>query len=231
MKKTIIYLIILFCHHISNCQSVNKDTILERTNPKFLNLNEHQIFIDTTRNSKFYLEIKNWKKSKYDYQNIEEYLKSLNNNFEVKSIDLKKFPKKFIRVRKLNGEFVLYNRCDGIDFRFELLKNQFIIYGIWESEVHIISKIIELKKDYLKLELNSINSRTRFQKSYLEIKRKESLIFELNFENESRNLSLLITTIDKINEFELVVNHCPKMKMPEFENFDGMKKKELIKIE
>ena len=83
----------------------------------------------------------------------------------------------------------------------------------------------------MNLELNSIKSRTEFQKSYLELKRKENSIFELNFKNEYINLNLYLTPLDKLNEFDLVVNHCPEMKVYEYEYFDGMKKDKKIEIE
>ena len=37
-----------------------EDTIVERNTPSSLDLSKHQIFIDTTRNSIFYKNIKNW---------------------------------------------------------------------------------------------------------------------------------------------------------------------------
>lgn len=216
---------------IGTSQNLRKDSILKRTNPKFLNLEKSQIFIDTTRNSEFYSKIKNWKKSKYDLDITKDYLEGLNKEFNGINIELKEFPKNFVMLRKLNGEFILYDRCDGIDLRFELTKNKFFIYGTWEPAVHTISKVIELERDYLKLELNSLKSRTKFQKSYLEIKRKNNLIFELSFKNELRNLNLHLTTIDKINQFDLVVCHSPNVKGFEYEYFDGMKKNKRIEIE
>ena len=70
MKKNIILLILLFSFKVGTSQNLKRNSILKRANPKFLNLKKAQIFIDTTRNSKFYLSIKNWKKSKYDKKDI-----------------------------------------------------------------------------------------------------------------------------------------------------------------
>jgi hypothetical protein len=231
MKKIIVLLILLFSFNIGISQNLKEESIIIKTDPKFLNLKKAQTFIDTTRNSEFYLKIKNWKKSKYDLEDIENYLRKLNEKYSSIDIGLNDFTRNFVMLRKLNGEFILYDRCDGIDLRFELTKNKFFIYGVWESEVHTISKIIELKKDYLKLELNSNKSRTEFQRSYLEIKRKQSSIFELNFKNELRDLNLYMTTLSKINEFDLVVCHSPNTKGIEYKYFDGMKKNKPIEIE
>ncbi|WP_422092092.1 hypothetical protein [Tenacibaculum ovolyticum] len=231
MKKNIVLLILLLSFKIGTSQNLRKDSILKRTNPKFLNLKKTQIFIDTTRSSEFYLRIKNWKKSKYDMEDIGNYLKRLDKNFNNINIELKDFPKNFVMLRKLNGKFILYDRCDGIDLRFELTKNNFFIYGVWESEVHTISKVVELKKHSLNLELNSIKSRTEFQKSFLELKRIENSIFEINFKNEHTKLNLYLTSLDKISEFDLVVNHCLEMKIFEYQYFDEMKKTKKIEIE
>ncbi len=86
------------------------DTILERNDPKSLDLSKHQIFIDTTRNSIFYEGIKQWSESKWDKQSINSSLKAINKDFKSKQIDIKNFPSHFITLRKLNDQFVLYNR-------------------------------------------------------------------------------------------------------------------------
>ncbi|GAB7258322.1 hypothetical protein [Polaribacter marinaquae] len=227
----IIILSIISGKIFSQTERFEKDTIIEKNNPKSLNLNENQIFIDTTRNSIFYKRIENWKKSKYDINDTKLSLKKLNENFKPKSIQLKEFPNNFITLRKLKGEYILYERCDGIDQRFELLKDSFIIYGPLESKAHTIYKLIESKKGNIKLELNSIESRTKFQKTIIEIHKINESVYEMTFKNKNRNFKIFLTTIERIREFNLVVNHCPKMKMSEFEKFDGMKKAELIEIE
>ena len=53
----------------------------------------------------------------------------------------------------------------------------------------------------------------------------------MSFQNENLKISKYLTNWNKIEKFNLVVNHCPKMKMSEFGKFDGMKKTELIEIE
>ena len=110
-----------------NIQKISKDTIIERNNPKSLDLSKHQIFIDTTRNSEFYKKLKNWTKSELDIKEITNSSKKHNVRFPEKLINLKIIPNYFISLRKLNNEFILYDRCDGIEQRYEITENLFVI--------------------------------------------------------------------------------------------------------
>ena len=150
MKQILIILIALFIVNCSRNKNSNtkssiefiEDTILEKNNPKSIDLSKHQLFIDTTRNSIFYDKLKNWSESEYQIRDIEIYLNEINKGFTPKSINLKKFPSRFISLRNLNNKFILYDRCDGIDQRFVFRDTAFITYGPLESDAESISKII-----------------------------------------------------------------------------------------
>lgn len=197
-----------------------EDTILERNNPKSLDLSKHQIFIDTTRNSKFYNDLKSWSESKWDRQSINSSLKEINKYFQPKKIDLKNFPAHFITLRKLNGQFVLYDRCDGIDPRFEIRDTAFIFYGPLESNVESISRMISLTDNSIELELRTLQSKANNQKAKLKIEKIEEFIYKLTYKNQTFVRTEYVTVIDGIEKFDLIVNNCTTMKMMEFDGFD-----------
>jgi hypothetical protein len=189
-----------------------EDTILERNNPNSLDLSKNQVFIDTTRSSKFYESIKNWSASKFAEQEISSILNTINKNFQPKQVDLKDFPSRFITLRELNKEFVLYDRCDGIDRRFEIRDTAFIIYGPLESNAESISKLILLSDKSVELELRTYHAKS----NRLRIDKIDGFIYKLVYDDEVQYL----TTIDRIGKFDLVVNNCPIIKMVEFDGFD-----------
>lgn len=197
-----------------------EDTILERNNPNSLDLTKHQIFIDTTRSSKFYESLKNWSESKWDKQTIDSYLNTINKDFQPKKVDLNGFPSQFVTLRKLNNQFVLYDRCDGIDPRFEIRDTAFIFYGPLESDAESISKLILLSNNSVELELRTFQAKTNDQTSRLRIDKIDDFIYKLVYKNQTFDKIEYLTTIDEIEKFDLVVNNCPTMKMKEFDGFD-----------
>ncbi len=200
--------------------NVEIDTILERNNPKSLDLTKHQIFIDTTRSSEFYERLRNWEQSELDKQTIELYLNEINKDFQPKEIDLKGFPSHFITLRKLNNQFVLYDRCDGVDPRFKISDTAFISYGPLELGVESISKLISLTNNSIELELRTYQSKSNNQKSRLKIEKIEDFIYKMTYAYQTYNSIEYLTTINGIENFDLVVNNCTTMKMLEFDGFD-----------
>jgi len=197
------------------------DTILERNNPNSLDLSKHQIFIDTTRSSEFYERLKNWRQPKWDKQTIDSYLHEIKEDFRPVQIDLKGFPSHFITLRKLNDQFVLYDRCDGIDPRFEIQGTAFIFYGPLESNPEFISKMIALSDNSIQLELRRISAKPENQKSELKIEKVDESVYKLTYKNQILGRVEYLTTVKQIEKFDLVVNNCPKMKMMEFDGFDA----------
>lgn len=205
-------------------EEAEEDTILERNDPNSLDLSKHQIFIDTTRNSEFYESVKNWSESKWDKQSIDSYLNTINKDFQPKKVDLNGFPSHFITLRKLNNQFVLYDRCDGIDPRFEIRDTAFIFYGPLESDAESISKMISLSDNSVELELRTFQAKSNDQKSRLKIDKIDDFIYKLVYKNQTFDRVEYLTTIDGIEKFDLVVNNCPTRKMIEFDGFDEEEK-------
>lgn len=201
-----------------------EDTILERNTPENLDFSQHQVYIDTTGSSRFFKEITDWDKSRWDIESITSGIKYYSKDFKPKPINIKKFPSKFISLRKLNNQFVLYSRCNGIDERYEINKNAFIFLGPLESEVELISKVLINTKDVLKLELRTYEQKSPDKKSIILIEKINNLIYKLTYSNLKFNYIDYLTSVDKVNEFDLIVNYCPKEMMLEYDKFDQIEK-------
>ena len=197
-----------------------EDTVLEKNNPNVLDLAEHQLFIDTTRNSEFYRAVENWKPNEWAVKSISSTLAAIKEADEPTVIDTKDFPTNFIAVQKLNGEFVLYDRCDGIDPRFEIRNNAVIFYGPLESDAEPIEKLLSLSDDKIEIQLISHPAKTPDKKSILTIERVSDIVYELNYRNQTFEWSEFVTPTENIGHFYLVVNHCPTMKMFEYGGFE-----------
>jgi hypothetical protein len=197
-----------------------QDTIPERNNPKSVDLTKHQLFIDTTRTSEFYERLKNWKESDGDRQSISASLKAIDNNFQPVEAALKQFPMHFITLRKLNGSFILYDRCDGMDQRFEIRDTVFIFYGPLESEAGFISKIITRTANAIDLELRIFQFKSNDQRATVKLEKIDDSIFKMTYRNQTFDDTIYVTTPDKLQEFDLLVSHCPTEKMSEFAQFD-----------
>ena len=162
-----------------------QDTIPERNNPKSVDLTKHQLFIDTTRNSEFFDRLKNWEESEWDRQSIIASLKATNNDFQPVEVAREQFPRHFITLRKLNGAFILYDRCDGIDQRFEIRDTAFIFYGPLESEAGSISKIVTQTTNVIELELRIFQFNSTDQRATLKIEKVYDSIFKMTYKNQT----------------------------------------------
>lgn len=179
-------------------KSIDSDTVLERSNPKNIDYSQHQLFIDTTKTSGIYNLASKW----------DNGLTSTNKNLNVFD-----FPAKFITLRKLNDNFILYDRCDGADPKFVILDSIFVIYGPLEKSVVRINEISITDR---KIEFNKNSHSTKIT---IEKTSKEN-VYKIHFENHWLNWVEYIAPLNKIGEYELIVNHCPKLKILEFDGFD-----------
>ena len=91
------------------------DTVLERNSPTALDLAESQLFIDTSRNSYFYKNIARFQPTSEDQEVVKYYIDEIKTDFPLPPVELSSFPKRWVSLRKLNNEFMLYHRCEGND--------------------------------------------------------------------------------------------------------------------
>ena len=196
---------------------IDLDTILERNNPKNLDLSKHQLFIDTTRTSEFYQKYSNWKPHKLDNDAVSYHINEISKKHKSKKIEYGNFPKQWVSLKKMNNEFVVYEPCDGTTTSFELTENSVIFYYQIEPDADLISELKKLTDNTLELELRTVPQKIESEKTKLSIT-----------PTEFKNVYLLkysfgewfVTPRDKVAEFDLIVNHCPTTKRMEFKGFD-----------
>ncbi|MFC0519256.1 hypothetical protein ACFFGL_00990, partial [Mesonia maritima] len=102
-------------------QTIEVDTILEKNSPTNLDLEKHQLFIDTTANSNYHKVLSNRKTQKYETWTV---------------------------IRKLaDNQFVIYDRSDGMDPIIQLNNKKLIFDGVHEQTTYKIEskKIINDK--------------------------------------------------------------------------------------
>ena len=196
------------------------DTILEKNNPISLDLSQHQLFTDTTKTSTFYQKQINWNLTEWFSNSLKSALETIENNTPSYELPLKGFPNHFISLRQLNNQFVLYDRCDGYDQRFEIHKNAILFCGPLESYALPIQKIVALNSESIQLELKGLSIENTAETINLTIEKIKDYIYQLHYTSPSQNYTQYVTTIDGITHFDLVVNHCPQYKVLEFDGFD-----------
>jgi hypothetical protein len=191
------------------------DKNIEYNSPQNLDSTKHQLFIDTTRNSKYYNQITNWKPNKYDIEGVEYYFKEITKTFKPKKINLNGFPRNWISIQSLNNEFVAYNPLNGINWRFELTDSSINHYKI-ESDTEVISRLISIQPNKLILEIRSYFEGNQNQTSFFKIQATTTPFLytlqhstTLSFKNVRH--TFLITPIEHLKEFNLVVDDAPTL--------------------
>ncbi|MEM6632505.1 MAG: hypothetical protein AAF694_22735 [Bacteroidota bacterium] len=198
------------------------DTVLEANNPEDLDLSEAQLFQDTTRNSSFYRQVLSWSPRIYHQESIQLYVDELKKGYRPAIKSLKKFPQVFIRLRKFENEFFLYDQCDGIDTRFEIKDGLFLTYEFWEVKPKAIEEIVNESQKVLELivwdnvwEKTSKSARVLIEKSHF------PHIYSLSYRTASSQRTEWVTPLEEIASFDLIVNHCPKEKIAEYAGFES----------
>jgi len=196
---------------------VDLDSILERTDPRTLDLNKHQLFIDTTRNSEFYQKYSERKLNKHENRIVEQYFNEISKKYKPKKIDIGKFSKQWVSLKKLNNKFVIYDPCDGNTLSYEITENAVIFYHQLESDLDVIFNLDKLSCNSIELELRTTQEKIKSEKPTLSIKPTGlENVYLLTYNMEKQ----FVTPREKVSKFDLVVNHCPKIKAAEFNGFD-----------
>jgi len=184
---------------------LNQDTIIERIDPAKLDLKKQQLFIDVSKNSIFKRSIKNW--SPTSNEEIQEQIK----HFEAQ----KSYPeieRKWITIRKYQGEFYNYDPCDGNDFRMEIKGNALILEEL-EKTIFKIEKVNFSKDKWILKSTFSPGIDLIIEKTNI------NNLYTLNFKSPHAEKKYYITSYDNIDKFNLIVNHCPNEKVREFDKF------------
>lgn len=196
------------------------DSLVEANDPQRLDLSQNQLFLDTTHSSTFFHQLQSWSPRIYHMEAIAGYQKRLKQKYSPPPLRWSKFPTDFVRLRRSGSTFVLYKPCKGITSRYAIQDGLFLPYtssGVMPKAIGRIKKIqsrgviLTLWEDIW--DDNSHSSTLTILQS------PESFVYELTYENEGSIQKEWITPKAHIDEFDLIVNHCPVIQVPEYEGF------------
>ena len=188
-------------------ENTSLDTLLEFNSPQFLDLSSQQLFIDTSRNSRFYDEMDNWTPGEFDIKGTEYYLTEIGEEFDKQIINLKNFPSDWITVKKINNQYVIYSPNNGISGRYKITNHSINLYAI-ESDADAISSLEYLSDSSIQIKLNTISEKSESRNSIFSIqKTKIDFIYLLKWTYDDYELTSLVTPLEKIREFNMVVHH------------------------
>jgi len=183
------------------------DTIIERNNPKALDFSKHQLFIDTTRTYVFYKKMEKWDPLK---QISSQYLFELFNDSIFTKVDLKNFPKIWVTLIQYQGEFMLFDRCNGTEPTYVFNDSLFYICGVHEGDLRKIKKVnTEYPKEFI-FELKSFQNDGIEEPIIFHFQiTSRSDVYKLTIEFNNEIYSEFVTSKENIRNFDLLVNHCP----------------------
>lgn len=198
----------------------NQDIVLERNNPNSLDLTKNQLFIDTTREALIY-KFRERKIEKNKDLAAKPYFDTLRSFSKPKIVDFRNFPRFFIRINKLEGNFFLYDRCDGGDPRYELRDSAVVFSGPLETYAETINEVIQNNDKRIHLKLNTIEQISSSRISSLEIYESEfSGIYILKRKVLNREREEFIIPRNEVIKYDLIVNHCPEGKVFEYKQIN-----------
>ena len=194
------------------------DSIVEANDPELLDLGQNQLFLDTTRSSSFFQQLQSWAPRIYHLETITFYQKRLKKRYSPPALRFPNFPKSFVRLHKSATHFVLYKPCRGMTTRYIIDEGLFLFYDSSGVIPKAIGKIIKSRPEEVKLTLWEDIWNDNSHSSSLTIHRSaEPFVYVLTYENEGKIQREWITPNEYIDKFDLIVNHCPVIQVPEYE--------------
>lgn len=225
MTKLIIYFctLLLWLCRIGFAQTEQNpsyylDTILEENSATNLNMQQHQLYIDTLLSKKYINTLQGLVLKGVSNQYIESELKLLTSVHKINKIDFKTMPTFWIRLRKYNGQFYLYDRCNGSDQILEIRDSAIIIYGPLENNVFLCHKLLSTNSNKFQIEVFD-NYHPEHEILKLEFNPIKNKVYTLSCNQIFIN-SIYVTPIENIASYKVIRNHCPLMMVPEYPNFE-----------
>ena len=189
------------------------DTIPELNTLVNLDSSIHQFFIDTTKNSRYYNQIKNWKPNKFDIQGANFYYNEILKNHKPANKPIKNFPRKFTAVHQFENQLLSFNPINGIDHRFSITDTSIIHYRI-EADCDLINKVVKETKNELILELRTIPQKRENQIEFLQIKKTSiPYIYQVSSSAtnsfETNHFQNIFIDIDSLSKINMLVDDAP----------------------
>lgn len=189
---------------------------------------QHSIFINTSKTSRFYERISDFRFDKSDKESYEYSLQYLKHKgLKLTKTNINDVPKKWIVLKYYRNKFYTYHPSDFYShFKVSITDTAFITYG---GEGPMANKIISYKKIDDKTFLFSLTGVERPKKNliiHIIDKQKGIAIFE-DFYNAKEKQYYLMIDAAKIRQLPIIVNYCETQKHMEVD-FEEPNYKRLI---
>ncbi|MBO6515877.1 MAG: hypothetical protein JJ975_04930 [Bacteroidia bacterium] len=228
-QAPLVLLILLVILQSCSFTSTTNNAAVDSSNPQALDIVDwdkplpkvDSCFIDTTRTSQFYEQLTNWQPGEFDNQAVDFYLNELGKKKPIRHFRIGDVPRNWVTLQQYGGELVLYDRCDGIDRRFVITDSSFGLYGALESEADAIDSVMINLPNEFKAELHTIPQKSPSGYSTVWLKpTTTNHVWQLSYAVEEEEWTELVTPIESIDNFDMIVNYCPESKVREFAHFE-----------
>ena len=196
------------------------DTVLEKNDPKRLDLSKQQLFIDTTKTSQFFQSYYNWNPNLQN-ENFSYFLKEITKKFPLQKQEITNFPRKWLTIEKLNGEFLIYRPCNGNTESFVIADEALYFFHQLEPEAALIHQVVTSNDTIFNATLLTLSDKNTVVQSHFSIQPSGMKdVYQLKYNHDAIIEEKYIIPMEKVFHFNLVVNHCPEDMVREYDNFD-----------
>ncbi len=196
------------------------DTVLEKNNPKRLDLSKQQLFIDTTKTSQFFQSYYNWNPN-LQHENFSYFLKEITKKFPLQKQEISSFPREWLVIEKLNDEFLIYKPCNGSTESFVITDEALYFFHQLEPEVALLHRVVTSNDTIFNATLLTLSEKNTVIQSNFSIQPSEMKdVYQLKYNHDAIVEEKYIIPMDKVIHFNMVVNHCPEDMVREYDNFD-----------
>lgn len=194
----------------------SKEQVIVTNDPKKLDLTKALRYLDTSKTSDNYQKLLSTRPLQ-----LQEQIASLHRDLHLKSTIVTTARhntfKKWICLERYQGEYVVYDPCDGNTESFILQDSAFIAIKRLSYEIHLYSEPPKFQGDTISADLIAYGKNGVALPTTLRIHPTETnAVYLLQLTSQENEISQYITPQEKVNEFDLLVNHCPIEKTSEF---------------
>lgn len=202
---------------VSKSFSFELDTVVERNNPKSLDLTKHQLYIDTTRTAEYYNQIEKWNPFEENQIDTKNALEELYQKQEIIEFDFQNFPRLWIPLRMYQNDYLLYDRCDGSETSYGLSDSFFYIFGVHEFDIRKIKRILKINTNELEIELDAYVTENKNKTLKVHFKATENKdIYHVTLDFDGYITQTFMTPPTNVRNFDVLINHCPENKVLEY---------------
>lgn len=188
------------------------DTIIELNSPSSIDLSRNQFFIDTSKSSRFYEEMEAWDITAEGFKEIDFLLNGYEKYPPHKPLK-SNLPSRWIRLHKIQNQIVAYKKANGSDWRFKFTDST-LIYFTLEPDIDVILNIEQPDSITWILTLAPNPHIEDSKITYMKIRRcNNPMLYTYSYSSDLSKIDRvrieLITPLENIRKFNLLVEHSP----------------------